>query len=77
MKQKTGSKVKKWWIWWIIKAFSIKSLNAFVVDYSLIWSVSFPSDCIRFKLLNRFKELMKTAFQIHHIHHYWSFCYGN
>jgi len=52
MKRKTDKKLEKWWIWWIIKAFSIKFIFSYVVAYSLIYTISFPSDCIRFESVN-------------------------
>jgi len=73
MKRKTDKKLEKWWIWWIIKAFSIKFIFSYEVAYSLIYTISFPSDCIRFKYVNDLRKFLKMAFQIHLIHPFGAF----
>lgn len=72
MSIKNSKNSKKWWIWWIIRAVSIKFLF-----YSGVLSVNmhrfFPLTLYKNVNVNDFRKLMKTAFQIHHIHHFGTF----
>lgn len=72
MSIKNSKNSKKWWIWWIIRAVSIK-----FIFYSGVLSINilhfFPLTLYKNENVNDFRNFLKTAFQIHHIHHIGTF----